>query len=126
MAIAVTGAAGYLGRWLVAALVDLGCTVRALDRVRADVPGAQWIQADIRDEAALGLALEGADVVFHLAAVIELRGLAPKAVREHVWPLLENGTVAPVIHKTFPLADAAAAHRLMEESTHIGKLVLIV
>ena len=44
----------------------------------------------------------------------------------HVWPLLEKGTVAPVIHKVFPFAEAAAAHRLMEESTHIGKLILDV
>ena len=44
---------------------------------------------------------------------------------EQVWPLLEQGTVAPVIHQTFPLADAAAAHRMMESGTHIGKLVLV-
>jgi NADPH2:quinone reductase len=54
------------------------------------------------------------------------KGVIARALREHVWPLLENGTVAPVIHQTFPLADAAAAHRLMEASTHIGKLVLSV
>jgi putative PIG3 family NAD(P)H quinone oxidoreductase len=56
----------------------------------------------------------------------EEKGVIARDVWQHVWPLLENGTVAPVIHKTFPLAEAAAAHRLMEESTHIGKLVLIV
>jgi len=44
---------------------------------------------------------------------------------ERVWPLLEQGTVSPVIHQTFPLADAAAAHRMMEAGTHIGKLVLL-
>lgn len=52
------------------------------------------------------------------------KGVIARDLLEHVWPLLERGTVAPVIHKVFPLADAAAAHRLMEESTHIGKLVL--
>ena len=56
----------------------------------------------------------------------EEKGVIARDLWEHVWPLLENGTVAPVIHKTFPLAKAADAHRLMEESTHIGKLVLIV
>jgi putative PIG3 family NAD(P)H quinone oxidoreductase len=56
----------------------------------------------------------------------EEKGAIAREVWEHVWPLLEKGTVAPVIHKTFPLARAADAHRLMEESTHIGKLVLIV
>jgi putative PIG3 family NAD(P)H quinone oxidoreductase len=48
------------------------------------------------------------------------------AVREHVWPLVEAGTVRPVADRTFPLADAAAAHRLMESSAHIGKILLTV
>ena len=90
----VTGAGGYLGRWLVEALVDLGCTVRALDRALADVPGAEWVRCDIRDETALGEAFEGADVAFHLAAVIELRGLATRAVRDHVWGVNVGGTDA--------------------------------
>lgn len=42
------------------------------------------------------------------------------------WPLLEDGRCAPVIHGVFPLAEAAAAHRLMESSEHIGKIVLTV
>jgi NADPH2:quinone reductase len=49
-----------------------------------------------------------------------------RALREHVWPLLESGTVAPVIFRTFPLQDAAMAHGVMESSLHIGKLVLVV
>ena len=48
------------------------------------------------------------------------------AVRQNVWPLLESGKVRPVIFKTFPLADASEAHRLMESSNHIGKIVLTV
>ncbi len=46
------------------------------------------------------------------------------ALRERVWPLLDAGRVRPVVHATFPLDDASAAHRLMESSTHIGKIVL--
>ena len=46
------------------------------------------------------------------------------AVREHVWPLLENDRIHPVIDRVLPLADAAEAHRLMESSTHIGKILL--
>ena len=46
------------------------------------------------------------------------------AVREHVWPLLEDGRVRPVVDRVFPLAEAAEAHRLMESSTHIGKILL--
>ena len=48
------------------------------------------------------------------------------AVRENVWPLLAAGRVRPVIHATFPLAEAGAAHRLMETSSHIGKIVLTI
>lgn len=42
-----------------------------------------------------------------------------------VWPLLESGRVKPVIYRTFPFADAAAAHALMESSEHVGKIVLV-
>jgi putative PIG3 family NAD(P)H quinone oxidoreductase len=48
------------------------------------------------------------------------------AVREHVWPLLEAGEVRPVIDSVFPLADAAQAHRRMESSAHLGKILLRV
>ena len=48
------------------------------------------------------------------------------AVREHVWPLVEAGSVRVLIHATFPLRQAAEAHRVMESSAHIGKLVLTV
>jgi putative PIG3 family NAD(P)H quinone oxidoreductase len=48
------------------------------------------------------------------------------ALREKVWPLIEAGKVRPVIHQVFPLAEAAQAHRLMESSTHIGKIMLAV
>jgi NADPH2:quinone reductase len=48
------------------------------------------------------------------------------AVHTNVWPLLSSGRVRPIIHATFPLAEAAAAHQLMESSNHIGKIVLTV
>jgi NADPH2:quinone reductase len=62
-------------------------------------------------------------------STLRSRPLAQKAaiaaaVRHSVWPLLAAGRVRPVIHATFPLTDAAAAHRLMETSTHIGKIML--
>lgn len=44
----------------------------------------------------------------------------------HVWPLLETGKLKPIIYKTFSLSDAAQAHALMEESSHIGKIMLEV
>ncbi|WP_142849840.1 NAD(P)H-quinone oxidoreductase [Telmatospirillum sp. J64-1] len=47
-------------------------------------------------------------------------------LRQKVWPLLDAGDVAPIIYATFPLDQAAEAHRLMESSDHIGKIVLTV
>lgn len=47
-------------------------------------------------------------------------------LQEKVWPLIEEGKIRPVIFKTFPLAQAAQAHALMESSTHVGKIVLQV
>jgi putative PIG3 family NAD(P)H quinone oxidoreductase len=52
------------------------------------------------------------------------KGAIAAALKARVWPLLEQGKVAPQIHATFPLARAADAHRLMESSAHVGKLVL--
>jgi putative PIG3 family NAD(P)H quinone oxidoreductase len=46
------------------------------------------------------------------------------AVREHVWPLIETGEVKPVVHRAFPLAQAADAHRELEAGTNIGKVLL--
>jgi putative PIG3 family NAD(P)H quinone oxidoreductase len=46
------------------------------------------------------------------------------AVREHVWPLIESGQVKPVVHRTFPLTQAADAHRELEAGTTIGKVLL--
>lgn len=56
---------------------------------------------------------------------VEEKGRIAHALRRDVWPLLEAGRVKPIVAATFPLAEAAAAHRLMESSTHIGKIVLL-
>ena len=47
-----------------------------------------------------------------------------QALRQRVWPLIEQGAVRPVIHRVFDAADAAQAHALMESSAHVGKIVL--
>ena len=47
-------------------------------------------------------------------------------IRREVWPHLESGRIRPVIHSTFPLQDAAGAHRLMDSGEHVGKIVLEV
>ena len=55
---------------------------------------------------------------------VEQKGEIADALRREVWPLLESGAVKPVVYRTFPLIEAAEAHRLMESSEHIGKIVL--
>ncbi len=67
----------------------------------------------------------------HTGSTLRPRTVAEKAIiaaelHEKVWPLLEVGRCKPLIHATFPLAQAAEAHRLMESSAHIGKIVLTV
>jgi putative PIG3 family NAD(P)H quinone oxidoreductase len=88
--------------------------------------------------AALGGARAEVDVsvIMHkrltlTGSTLRSRPLAQKAalaesVRHSVWPLLSAGRVRPVLHATFPLAEAAAAHQLMETSSHIGKIMLSV
>lgn len=54
------------------------------------------------------------------------KGEIAEALRARVWPVLAAGRCGPVVHKVFPLAEAAAAHALMESSAHIGKIMLRV
>ena len=57
---------------------------------------------------------------------IEEKGRIARAVETEVWPLFESGDMAPVIHATLPLPQAAEAHRQLEAGGHIGKLLLVV
>jgi len=57
---------------------------------------------------------------------VEQKADIARALHERVWPLLAAGTIRPIVHARFPLADAAGAHRLMESSKHIGKIMLEV
>ena len=87
------------------------------------------MQGGIKAELNLGKLMAKRAAV--AATGLRARPLVEKAaivasVREHVWPLLESGAVKPVVDRSLPLADAAEAHRLMESSTHIGKILLQV
>jgi len=67
----------------------------------------------------------------HTGSTLRSRPVAEKAafalaLEREVWPLIAAGKVKPVIDRTFPLAQAAAAHALMESSSHIGKIVLTI
>lgn len=75
MKVAVTGAAGFLGTNLLQQLIERGHEVTAIDRVRptgADQPGVTWVSGDVLDPASMRKTLEGAEVVYHLVALITL------------------------------------------------------
>ena len=111
-----------------------------------DMVGGDYLARDIEAMAIEGrhvsiAVLGGAMATFNIQAMmmkrltltgstLRPRSIADKAaiadsLRRRVWPLLESGAVKPVLHATFPLRDAAAAHALMESGAHIGKIVLV-
>jgi NADPH:quinone reductase len=66
----------------------------------------------------------------HTGSTLRSRSISDKAaiaqaVERHVWPLIAGRRVQPVIDSTFPFRDAAKAHARMEQSAHIGKIVLV-
>ena len=54
------------------------------------------------------------------------KGRIARALRKKVWPVLAAGRCGPVVYRVFPLSEAPDAHRLMESSEHIGKIILKV
>jgi putative PIG3 family NAD(P)H quinone oxidoreductase len=91
--------------------------------VQIGLMGGERAEVDLR--RVLGRRLNITGSLLRPRSVDEKGAIAGALARE-VWPLIEAGTVTPIVHATFPLADAAAAHRLMESSEHIGKIVLTV
>ena len=56
---------------------------------------------------------------------VERKGEIAEALRQRVWPLIEEGRIRPVIFARLPLADAAEGHRIMQEGAHLGKILLL-
>ncbi|MFE9251975.1 NAD(P)H-quinone oxidoreductase [Streptomyces sp. NPDC007088] len=56
---------------------------------------------------------------------VEEKAAIVAGVREHVWPLIESGTVRTVVHRRLPLSEVSAAHVILDESSHIGKVLLV-
>jgi putative PIG3 family NAD(P)H quinone oxidoreductase len=86
------------------------------------------MQGGVKGELNIGALLAKRAAI--TATSLRARPLAEKAaivaaVREHVWPLLDAGHVRPVVDREVPLREAATAHRLVEESGHIGKVLLV-
>jgi putative PIG3 family NAD(P)H quinone oxidoreductase len=85
------------------------------------------LQGGARGELDLGMLLRkrGAVIATSLRARPgDEKAAIVAAVREHVWPLVESGRVKPVVHARHPLSEAAQAHRELEASGHIGKILL--
>ena len=83
--------------------------------------GAASVTLDLGDVLRRRLTITGSTL---RARTVEEKGSIAAALRREVWPLLEDGRVRPIIYRTFPMTEAAAAHRLMESSEHVGKIVL--
>ena len=118
---------------------------RGVDLV-LDIVGGEYVQRNLEVLALDGRLVQiaflaGSKALVNLTPILQRRltitgstlrarsvaekGAILAALREHVWPLLETGAVQPVVHATFPLRQAADAHRLMESGEHIGKIVLV-
>jgi NADPH:quinone reductase-like Zn-dependent oxidoreductase len=85
------------------------------------------MQGGTKGELNIGklLSKRGAVIATSLRArPVEEKAAICASVVEHVWPLLADGTVRPVVHTCLPLEQAAEAHRLMESGDHIGKIML--
>ncbi|GAA3571204.1 NAD(P)H-quinone oxidoreductase [Streptomyces osmaniensis] len=86
------------------------------------------MQGGIKGELNIGALLGKRGAIS--ATSLRARPLAEKAaivaaVREHVWPLLDAGQVRPVVDRELPMNEAAEAHRVVEESGHVGKVLLV-
>lgn len=86
------------------------------------------MQGGIKGELNIGMLLGKRAAIS--ATSLRARPLGEKAaivaaVREHVWPLIDAGHVRPIVDRELPMSDAAAAHRVVEESGHIGKVLLV-
>ncbi|AWZ06205.1 MULTISPECIES: NAD(P)H-quinone oxidoreductase [unclassified Streptomyces] len=85
------------------------------------------LQGGVKAELNLGALLAKRAAI--TATTLRARPLEEKAaivaaVREHVWPLVGSGRIHPVVHATYPMAQAPEAHRVLESSAHVGKILL--
>jgi NADPH2:quinone reductase len=83
--------------------------------------GGAKVDIDLRTLMSRRLSITGSTLRVRSPA---FKGTIARSLLAKAWPLLESGAVKPVVHATFPLARASDAHRLMESSEHIGKIML--
>jgi putative PIG3 family NAD(P)H quinone oxidoreductase len=89
--------------------------------VQIGLMGGESSTVDLRRVLGRRLTITGSTL---RARTVEEKGEIASALAREVWPLLERGAVKPIVYKVFPLVQASDAHRLMESSDHIGKIVL--
>ncbi|POX40086.1 NAD(P)H-quinone oxidoreductase [Streptomyces sp. Ru72] len=90
----------------------------AIIGLQGGVKGELNINTLLRKQAAITATSLRARPLGEKAAIVA-------AVREHVWPLITSGDVRPIVDREVPMNDAAEAHRVLEESGHIGKVLLV-
>ncbi len=91
--------------------------------VQVGLIGGSRAQVDLRAVLQKRLTITGSTL---RARTVDEKGALARELETHVWPLLASGAVRPVIHATFPLRQAADAHRMLESGVVIGKIVLTV
>ncbi|KAK7412283.1 hypothetical protein VNO78_03736 [Psophocarpus tetragonolobus] len=84
--------------------------------------GGTTAQVDLRPLLAKRLTVQAAGL---RNRSLENKAVIVNEVEKNVWPAIAEGKVKPVVYKSFPLSEAAEAHRLMESSQHIGKILLV-
>jgi NADPH2:quinone reductase len=97
--------------------------VLAVEGRLVEIATLQGVKAEVNLQTIMGRRLTITGSTLRPRPVADKAAIAAELRRE-VWPLLESGAVKPIVHATFPLRDAAEAHRVMESSNHIGKLLL--
>jgi NADPH:quinone reductase-like Zn-dependent oxidoreductase len=93
--------------------------------VAAEQKGGRWPirSGTVGQPGSSSARVDGLDVNLPIN-VLEADPDLADTLRVKVWPLLESGQIRPILHATFPLQEAHAAHALMESGQHIGKIVL--
>ncbi len=84
--------------------------------------GGAKTTVDLREVMVKRLTITGSTL---RARPVAVKAEIARKLRQHVWPLFEVGKIRPVIYRSFPFAQAAAAHALMESSEHVGKIILL-
>jgi NADPH2:quinone reductase len=85
------------------------------------------LQGGAKGELNIGLLLNKRAAVIGTALrprPVEEKGIIMSAVREHVWPLIADGRIKPLVDRTFPLADVQKAHEYFDSGEHVGKVLL--